>query len=97
MSTTTIGRGATVFNRGSGDPDNRWPNPSLAPLEKAPFYAVKLVPGSFGTFAVWSPTSTHTYWVPTTPRRPGCTRSVWTSPASWVGTTRRAASISARR
>jgi succinate dehydrogenase/fumarate reductase flavoprotein subunit len=44
-------RGATPFNRGSGDPDNPWPNPSLAPLERAPFYAVKLVPGSFGTFA----------------------------------------------
>jgi len=46
-----FGRGTTAFNRGSGDPDNPWPNPSLAPLERAPFYAVKLVPGSFGTFA----------------------------------------------
>ena len=27
------------------------PNPSLAPLEKGPFYAVRIVPGSFGTFA----------------------------------------------
>lgn len=44
-------RGATAFNRGSGDADNPWPNPSLAPLERGPFYAVKLVPGSFGTFA----------------------------------------------
>ena len=44
-------RGATAFNCGSGDPDNPWPNPSLAPIEVAPFYAVKLVPGSFGTFA----------------------------------------------
>ena len=46
-----FGRGATVFNRASGDADNPWPNPSLAPLERGPFYAVKLVPGSFGTFA----------------------------------------------
>jgi len=46
-----FGRGATAFNRGSGDADNPWPNPSLAPLERGPFYAVKLVPGSFGTFA----------------------------------------------
>lgn len=45
------GRGGTVFNRRSGDPDNPWPNPSLAPLEQAPFYAVKVLPGSFGTFA----------------------------------------------
>ena len=44
-------RGSTPFNVGSGDPDNPWPNPSLAPLEQAPFYAVKVVPGSFGTFA----------------------------------------------
>ncbi|GAA4477293.1 FAD-dependent oxidoreductase [Rhodococcus olei] len=44
-------RGTTPFTRGSGDYDNPWPNPSLAPLEKGPFYAVKVVPGSFGTFA----------------------------------------------
>ncbi|MBY4108217.1 FAD-dependent oxidoreductase [Rhodococcus fascians] len=43
-------RGATSFNRGSGDPDNPFPNPTLAPIEKGPFYAVKVVPGSFGTF-----------------------------------------------
>jgi succinate dehydrogenase/fumarate reductase flavoprotein subunit len=43
-------RGETPFNRGSGDPDNPFPNPSLAPLERGPFYAVKVVPGSFGTF-----------------------------------------------
>src|SRR6185312_9533975 len=46
-----FGRGATAFNRGAGDPDNPWPNPSLAPIQDAPFYAVKVVPGSFGTFA----------------------------------------------
>lgn len=44
-------RGATPFTRGSGDYANPWPNPSLAPLEKGPYYAVKVVPGSFGTFA----------------------------------------------
>ena len=44
-------RGETVFNRNSGDPDNPWPNPSLAPLDKGPYYAVKVLPGSFGTFA----------------------------------------------
>jgi succinate dehydrogenase/fumarate reductase flavoprotein subunit len=43
-------RGVSAFNRGSGDKDHG-PNPSLAPLEKAPFYAIKVLPGSFGTFA----------------------------------------------
>lgn len=46
-----FGRGRTPFNKGSGDPDNPWPSLSLAPLETAPYYAVKVVPGSFGTFA----------------------------------------------
>ncbi|MDR8019938.1 FAD-dependent oxidoreductase [Nesterenkonia aerolata] len=46
-----FGRGSTLFNRNSGDLDNPWPNPTLAPLTKGPFYAVKVVPGSFGTFA----------------------------------------------
>ena len=27
------------------------PNPCVAPIERGPFYAVKVVPGSFGTFA----------------------------------------------
>ncbi|MFW0792450.1 FAD-dependent oxidoreductase [Gordonia sp. CPCC 205515] len=48
---TEYGRGTTPFAKGSGDPDNPWPNPSLAPIEHGPFYAVKVVPGSFGTFA----------------------------------------------
>jgi succinate dehydrogenase/fumarate reductase flavoprotein subunit len=43
-------RGASEFNRYGGEPKNT-PNPSLRPLEKGPFYAVKIVPGSFGTFA----------------------------------------------
>ena len=45
-----FGRGSTPFNRGSGDPDHG-PNPSLAPIESPPFYAIKVLPGSFGTFA----------------------------------------------
>ena len=43
-------RGESAYNRVQGDADHR-PNPSLAPLTKAPFYAVKIVPGSLGTFA----------------------------------------------
>ena len=45
-----FGRGETPFNRYGGDAGNE-PNPSLAPLERGPFYAVRVVPGSFGTFA----------------------------------------------
>ena len=45
-----FGRGSTLYNRLQGDATNR-PNPCVAPLEHGPFYAVKVVPGSFGTFA----------------------------------------------
>ncbi|MFF8186986.1 FAD-dependent oxidoreductase [Microbacterium sp. NPDC016588] len=47
---TEFQRGSTPFNRYGGDVSYS-PNPSLAPLEKGPFYAVRVVPGSFGTFA----------------------------------------------
>ncbi|KQV06788.1 FAD-dependent oxidoreductase [Leifsonia sp. Root112D2] len=42
-------RGETPFNRYAGDPTVK-PNPSLAPIKTGPFYAVKVLPGSFGTF-----------------------------------------------
>jgi succinate dehydrogenase/fumarate reductase flavoprotein subunit len=45
-----FGRGSTVYNRYQGDASNT-PNPCIAPIERGPFYAVKVVPGSFGTFA----------------------------------------------
>ena len=45
-----FGRGRTPFNRYGGDPEAR-PNPSLAPIERGPFYAVKVRQGTFGTFA----------------------------------------------
>jgi len=45
-----FGRGSTPFNRIGGDATNT-PNPCVAPIENGPFYAVKVVPGSFGTFA----------------------------------------------
>ncbi|PAT09787.1 FAD-binding dehydrogenase [Corynebacterium hadale] len=45
-----FGRGESAFNRYGGDPDVG-PNPSLRALEKGPFYAVQIHPGSFGTFA----------------------------------------------
>ncbi|MBA0127010.1 3-oxosteroid 1-dehydrogenase [Haloechinothrix sp. YIM 98757] len=43
-----FGRGRSAYDHYYGDPRNR-PNPSLAPLEVAPFYAVKMVPGDLGT------------------------------------------------
>ena len=45
-----FGRGATPYNRLQGDA-RHGPNPCVAPIERGPFYAVKVVPGSFGTFA----------------------------------------------
>ena len=45
-----FGRGSTSYNRYQGDAGNK-PNPCVAPIERGPFYAVKVLPGSFGTFA----------------------------------------------
>jgi 3-oxosteroid 1-dehydrogenase len=41
-------RGDSAYDRYYGDP-RRKPNPNLAPLTRAPFYAVKIVPGDLGT------------------------------------------------
>lgn len=41
-------RGDSAYDRYYGDPRNR-PNPCLATLEVAPFYAVRIVPGDLGT------------------------------------------------
>ncbi|HEY2166455.1 MAG TPA: 3-oxosteroid 1-dehydrogenase, partial [Jatrophihabitantaceae bacterium] len=43
-----FGRGESGYDRYYGDPRVR-PNPCLAPLERAPFYAVTMVPGDLGT------------------------------------------------
>jgi succinate dehydrogenase/fumarate reductase flavoprotein subunit len=45
-----FGRGSTAYNRKQGDALHG-PNPCVAPIEQGPFYAVKVRPGSFGTFA----------------------------------------------
>lgn len=45
-----FGRGTTPYNRKQGDPANL-PNPCVAPIDTGPFYAVKVQPGCFGTFA----------------------------------------------
>jgi succinate dehydrogenase/fumarate reductase flavoprotein subunit len=43
-------RGASAYNQAQGEP-RHGPNPSLGALQRGPFYALKLVPGSLGTFA----------------------------------------------
>ncbi len=43
-------RGVSAYNRAQGEPLQA-PNPSLRPLLHGPFHAVKLLPGSLGTFA----------------------------------------------
>lgn len=47
---TQFGRGSTAYNHFRGDPEHK-PNPNLAPLDKGPYYAVKVHMGDLGTFA----------------------------------------------
>ena len=47
---TQFGKGTTAYNRFLGDANHK-PNPCVAPLEQAPFYAVKVVMGDLATFA----------------------------------------------
>lgn len=47
---TKFGKGSTAYNRYQGDSLVK-PNPCMAPIEKGPFYAIKLVVGEIGTFA----------------------------------------------
>jgi succinate dehydrogenase/fumarate reductase flavoprotein subunit len=44
-------KGETPYNRIQGDAACGLPNPCMAPLARGPFYAVKVVAGSLGTFA----------------------------------------------
>lgn len=43
-------KGSTAYNRSLGDPEHK-PNPRVAPVERGPFYAVRLYVGDLGTFA----------------------------------------------
>jgi len=45
-----FGKGSTSYNRSLGDPAHL-PNPCVAPIVKAPFYAVRLYVGDLGTYA----------------------------------------------
>jgi hypothetical protein len=44
-----FGRGGDSYQRFNGDRNHR-PNPCVGPIDVAPFYAVKIVPGDLGTF-----------------------------------------------
>lgn len=45
-----FGRGTTPYQKAQGDAIQS-PNPCVAPIEKGPFYAVEIVPGSLGSFS----------------------------------------------
>lgn len=45
-----FGKGSTAYNRYQGDSTVR-PNPCMAPIQKGPYYAIKIVVGEIGTFA----------------------------------------------
>jgi 3-oxosteroid 1-dehydrogenase len=42
-------RGAANYDRYYGYPQNEHPNPCLGPIDKAPFYGVRIYPGELGT------------------------------------------------
>ncbi len=44
-------RGEMPYDRMQGDAEHAGPNPCIAPIERGPYYAVRIVPGSLGTFA----------------------------------------------
>jgi len=46
-----FGKGQTAYNRIQGDANHMGRNPCMAPLVDGPFYAVRVVAGSLGTFA----------------------------------------------
>jgi succinate dehydrogenase/fumarate reductase flavoprotein subunit len=43
-----FGRGTSIYERHLGDPDHL-PNPCIGPIDKPPFYAVKVLPGDIGS------------------------------------------------
>ena len=47
---TEFGRGSDAYQRFNGSTLYNDPNPTLAPIEQGPFYALRLVPGDIGSF-----------------------------------------------
>jgi succinate dehydrogenase/fumarate reductase flavoprotein subunit len=43
-----FGKGGNAYDRGNGDPSHK-PNPCLGPIERAPFYALRVEPTPLGT------------------------------------------------
>jgi succinate dehydrogenase/fumarate reductase flavoprotein subunit len=44
-----FGRGQNIYDAYGGDVANPYPNPNLAPITQPPFYAMRVMPGAFGT------------------------------------------------
>jgi 3-oxosteroid 1-dehydrogenase len=44
-----FGRGQNIYDAYGGDVTNPYPNPNLAPITEEPFYAMRVMPGAFGT------------------------------------------------
>ena len=44
-----FGRGESAYDKYWGDVSNPWPNASMAPLAEAPYFALEVVNGAFGT------------------------------------------------
>jgi hypothetical protein len=91
-----FGRGSTVYNRYQGDAGDT-PYPCVAPIERGRFYAVKVVPGSFGTFAgLKTDGSARACSTPAVPLSAGSMLPVPIWRASWAATTPRVGSTSDR-
>lgn len=67
---TEFGRGSTAYNHFRGDMEHK-PNPNLAPLDKAPYYAAKVRMGDLGTFAGIDVDERHAVVRPDRSRIPG--------------------------
>jgi len=44
-----FGRGQSIYDTYGGDNASPYPNPNLAPITEGPFYAMRVLPGAFGT------------------------------------------------
>jgi succinate dehydrogenase/fumarate reductase flavoprotein subunit len=44
-----FGKGSSAYHRYLGDPDHAGPNPCIGPIDRPPFFAVRVYPGDIGT------------------------------------------------
>ena len=87
--------GSTAYNRSLGDPEHG-PNPCVAPIERGPFYAVKVVVGDLGTFAGLTSDEHARVLSAADSRSPASMRRATMRRASWAATIPAAGSPSAR-